>query len=169
MRPSRGALHAQSRRDASLQSPARLHNDSLQRLWDNGKRGFTQYQFVVPVEGARLTIRKILEEIGTGGCKPFLNVLKKFGKGTDYLSFPAPGYTFAIDFPISRKLFPFLKRLDALVLDAGGRIYAGKDATLDAQSFASMYSQLEDWKKIKRKYDPQNMFQSDIGRRLGLV
>ena len=134
-----------------------------------GKRGFTQYQFVVPVEGARQSIRRILEEIGTSGCKPFLNVLKKFGKGTNYLSFPAPGYTFAIDFPISRKLFPFLKKLDALVLDAGGRIYAGKDATLDAQSFASMYSELEAWKKVKRKYDPQNMYQSAIGRRLGLV
>lgn len=134
-----------------------------------GKRGFTQYQFVVPEEGARKSIRRIMEEIGTGGCKPFLNVLKKFGKGTNYLSFPMPGYTFAIDFPISRKLFPFLKRLDALVLDAGGRIYAGKDATLDAQSFASMYSQLDAWKKVKRKYDPNNMYQSDIGRRLGLV
>ncbi|MCB1166935.1 MAG: FAD-binding oxidoreductase, partial [Leptospiraceae bacterium] len=134
-----------------------------------GKRGFTQYQFVVPVEGSRKSIRRILEEIGTGGCKPFLNVLKKFGKGTNYLSFPEPGYTFAIDFPISRKLFPFLKKLDALVLDAGGRIYAGKDATLDAQSFARMYSELDAWKKIKRKYDPNNVFQSDIGRRLGLV
>ncbi|MCB1137958.1 MAG: FAD-binding oxidoreductase [Leptospiraceae bacterium] len=134
-----------------------------------GKRGFTQYQFVVPVEGARKTIRKILEEISDGGCHPFLNVLKKFGKGTNYLSFPMPGYTFAIDFPITRKLFPFLKKLDALVLDAGGRIYAGKDATLDAQSFAAMYPELEDWKRIKKKYDPLNRFQSDIGRRLGLV
>ncbi|MBU45723.1 MAG: FAD-linked oxidase [Spirochaetaceae bacterium] len=134
-----------------------------------GKRGFTQYQFVVPVEGARKSIRRIMEEIAAGGCKPFLNVLKKFGKGTNYLSFPMPGYTFAIDFPISKKLFPFLKRLDALVLDAGGRIYAGKDATLDAQSFAAMYPELDAWKKVKKKYDPKNMFQSDIGRRLGLL
>lgn len=134
-----------------------------------GKRGFTQYQFVVPVEGARSVIRNILEEISTGGCLPFLNVLKKFGKGEGLLSFPFPGYTFAIDFPISRKLFPFLKRLDSLVLDAGGRIYAGKDATLDAQSFAEMYPELKKWKKIKKKYDPHNRFQSDIGRRLGLV
>jgi decaprenylphospho-beta-D-ribofuranose 2-oxidase len=56
-----------------------------------------------------------------------------------------------------------------MVLDAGGRIYLGKDAFLDAETFRAMYPRLEEWLAIKRKYDPDNLFTSDLGRRLGLV
>src|SRR5688572_29246299 len=43
-----------------------------------GKRGFIQYQFVLPVKDGKENIRKILTEITKSDCVPFLNVLKKF-------------------------------------------------------------------------------------------
>jgi decaprenylphospho-beta-D-ribofuranose 2-oxidase len=135
-----------------------------------GKRGFIQYQFVIPMENGRENIRKILTEITESNCVPFLNVLKKFGKGQGgLLSFPFEGYTFAIDFPVTPQLKPFTQKLDAMILDMGGRIYLGKDAYLDEATFKAMYPQHVEWLSIKKKYDPNNMFSSDLARRIGLV
>jgi FAD/FMN-containing dehydrogenase len=135
-----------------------------------GKRGFIQYQFVLPVPNGKENIRKILEEITKSGCVPFLNVLKKFGKEQGgLLSFPFEGYTFAIDFPITPKLKPFTEFLDKMVLEMGGRIYLGKDAYLDEATFKAMYPQHKEWLKIKNKYDPANVFSSDLSRRIGLT
>ena len=132
-----------------------------------GKRGFIQYQFVVPEEGGRKAVREIMKKITESDCKPFLNVLKKFGEASGgILSFPMKGYTFAIDFPITDNLEAFTHELDRMVLDAGGRIYLGKDAFLDHEMFKAMYPQYEEWLKVKKKYDPDWHFTSDIGRRL---
>jgi decaprenylphospho-beta-D-ribofuranose 2-oxidase len=135
-----------------------------------GKRGFIQYQFVIPTQDGRKNIRSILTEITESNCIPFLNVLKKFGKGQGgLLSFPFEGYTFAIDFPITPQLKPFTRKLDSMVLNMGGRIYLGKDAYLDEATFKAMYPQHADWLIIKRKYDPNNLFTSDLARRIGLI
>jgi len=55
-----------------------------------------------------------------------------------------------------------------VVLKAGGRLYLGKDAMLDKEMFQKMYPQFLEWLSIKSKYDPDNIFTSDISRRLGL-
>ena len=48
-----------------------------------GRRGFTQYQFVLPfAEGAR-RLRDILSTIFSAGELPFLNILKRMGKQTN--------------------------------------------------------------------------------------
>ncbi len=133
-----------------------------------GKKGFIQYQFVLPEKDGRENIRKILTEITKSDCVPFLNVLKKFGDGQGILSFPSKGYTFAIDFPITDQLKPFTKKLDEMVLGMGGRIYLGKDAYLDEATFKAMYPQHKEWLDIKRKYDPTNRYSSDLARRIGL-
>jgi decaprenylphospho-beta-D-ribofuranose 2-oxidase len=133
-----------------------------------GKKGFIQYQFVLPELNGKENIRKILTEITKSDCVPFLNVLKKFGEGVGMLSFPRKGYTFAIDFPIKEQLKPFTKKLDAMVLEMGGRIYLGKDAYLDEATFKAMYPQYKEWLEVKRKYDPTNRYSSDLSRRIGL-
>lgn len=133
-----------------------------------GKRGFIQYQFVIPEENGRQHLVEILEMIAASGCTPFLNVFKRMGEGQGILSFPFKGYTLAIDFPVTKKLAAFTPRLDAKVLQAGGRLYLGKDAMLDEKMFKDMYPQHTEWLAIKKRYDPSGKFTSDIGRRLGL-
>jgi decaprenylphospho-beta-D-ribofuranose 2-oxidase len=54
------------------------------------------------------------------------------------------------------------------VLDAGGRIYLGKDAFLDAKTFAAMYPRLDEFRAIKARVDPAGVFTSDLSRRLGI-
>jgi decaprenylphospho-beta-D-ribofuranose 2-oxidase len=135
-----------------------------------GGRGFTQYQFVIPLEGGEARMRAILERIAASGNLPFLNVLKKFGRAQDgHLSFPFEGYTFAIDFPIGAGLGALLADLDERVMDAGGRIYLGKDAFLRAGSLPRMYPRLDEWRQVKAKYDPGHLFRSHLSDRVGLT
>ncbi|MEP7277409.1 MAG: FAD-binding oxidoreductase, partial [Bacteroidota bacterium] len=134
-----------------------------------GKRGFVQYQFVIPEENGRKHLQEILEMIAASGCTPFLNVFKRMGDGQGILSFPFKGYTLAIDFPVTKKLLAFSPVLDAKVLAAGGRLYLGKDALLHESMFKEMYPQYKQWLSIKKKYDPNGKFSSNISRRLGLT
>lgn len=135
-----------------------------------GRRGFAQYQFVIPFADGPRRLREILSAILSSGQLPFLNVLKRFGRESEgVLSFPREGYTFAIDFPVRENTVALLRRLDAMVLEAGGRVYLGKDAYLDAPTFRAMYPRLDRWLETKAKYDPRGVFTSDLGRRVGLV
>jgi len=135
-----------------------------------GRRGFTQYQFVVPFRDGLQNLQCILGAMSSAGELPFLNILKRFGQASGgVLSFPCEGYTFAIDFPIRRNTVALTRRLDAMVLEAGGRIYLGKDSFVEAATFRAMYPRLDEWLAIKAKYDPQHVFVSDLGRRVGLV
>ena len=57
-----------------------------------GRRGFTQYQFVIPFEDGLFQMRKILTAILSSGEMPFLNLLKRLGKESGgVLSFPREG------------------------------------------------------------------------------
>jgi decaprenylphospho-beta-D-ribofuranose 2-oxidase len=135
-----------------------------------GRRGFTQYQFVIPFADGARKLRELLTAITSSGERPFLNVLKRLGKESGgLLSFPREGYTLAIDFPIRANTVALLHRLDAMVLDAGGRVYLGKDSYVEAATFRAMYPELPRWLALKAKYDPGNVFTSDLGRRVGLV
>jgi FAD/FMN-containing dehydrogenase len=135
-----------------------------------GRRGFTQYQFVIPFDDGPAKMRKILITILSSGELPFLNVLKRLGKESGgVLSFPREGYTFAIDFPIREHTAALLRRLDAMVVEAGGRIYLGKDSFTDASTFRTMYPEVDRWLETKAKCDPDRVFTSNLGRRVGLA
>lgn len=95
-----------------------------------GKKGFIQYQMVIPKEKGKEGMKRILETIGKSGNGSFLAVLKLFGKDNPqaYNSFPMEGYTLALDFKINSKLKKLVAQLDEIVEGFGGRIYLTKDS-----------------------------------------
>jgi FAD/FMN-containing dehydrogenase len=129
-----------------------------------GKRGFLQYQFVVPFEHAREAMCEILGRIRQAGEGSFLTVLKTFGDipSPGMLSFPRPGLTLALDFAYGgQKTLQFLNELDTIVIQAGGALYPAKDARMSAQSFQTFYPQ---WKQFAQHIDPH--FSSSFWRRV---
>jgi decaprenylphospho-beta-D-ribofuranose 2-oxidase len=133
-----------------------------------GARGFLQYQFVVPMS-AQDTFRTIVEQIARSGHVSFLNVLKRFGEASRApLSFPQPGWTITVDFPIRRGLAEFCDRLDEQVLDAGGRLYLAKESRTSAATLHRMYPRIDEWRKLRAAADPDGVFASDLSRRLEL-
>lgn len=132
-----------------------------------GKKGFIQYQFVLPEASALIGMRAILERIAAKGWGSFLVVLKKFGAADiPYLSFAQRGFTLALDFKMQDGLLPFLQELDQMVIAHGGRNYLTKDSTMTADSFREMYPNWEKWRLVKDKFDPHHQFQSALSKRL---
>ncbi len=138
-----------------------------------GKRGFTQYQFVIPKEAGREGLPRVLKRISESGLGSFLAVLKLFGPQKQLngnISFPTEGYTLALDFPISRQLFPVLDELDHMILDYGGRHYLTKDVRIAPETLRRGYGKaLDAFLEIKAIWDPQQKFCSLQSRRLGLT
>ena len=134
-----------------------------------GKRGFLQYQFVVPL-GAEAVFRRIVEAIARSDHKSGLNVLKRFGAGNQApLSFPTAGWTITVDFPIAAGLAEFCTELDELVLAAGGRHYLAKESRTSPEAIRRGYPRLDEWRKVRSAADPGGVFTSDMARRLELV
>lgn len=141
--------HLQTRK----QGPGAAHYESFfypldaVQNWNRmyGPGGFYQYQCVVPTLSARVAVAALLNSIRQSGEGSFLAVLKTFGDRPEQgmLSFPMPGATLALDFPNrKRKTLALFERLDAIVSEHGGRIYAAKDARMPRQLFESGYPQL---------------------------
>ncbi len=134
-----------------------------------GKRGFVQYQFVVPDESAWVidTALKLLRSIGAPSA---VSVLKRFGAGNPGpLSFPAPGWTLALDIPVGPPaLAATLDHLDDIVITAGGREYLAKDARMSPWALRRGYPRLEEWQETAARMDPRGIFTSDLDRRLRL-
>lgn len=113
-----------------------------------GPKGFYQYQSVVPREVGQDATQAMLNEIGRSGDGSFLAVLKTFGnrQPVGMMSFPRPGVTLALDFPNKgRRSLELFDRLDAIVREAGGRIYPAKDARMPRDLFEAGYPRLNEF------------------------
>ena len=128
-----------------------------------GRRGFFQYQCVVPYD-QREAIEEILARITRSGLTAVLGVLKTFGEiaSPGMLSFPRPGVTLAVDFPNQgARTLRLLDQLDEVTQAARGAVYPAKDARMSAESFQAYFP---DWQVFSRYIDPR--FSSGFWRRV---
>ncbi|TDT75191.1 decaprenylphospho-beta-D-ribofuranose 2-oxidase [Litoreibacter halocynthiae] len=133
-----------------------------------GKRGFHQFQCVVPVSEAAV-LRLMLDKIGSAGLASPLAVLKRMGSGrAGLMSFPMEGYTLAIDFPNRAGAEALIAELEEITEKAGGRVYMAKDATLDPSHLTKMYPDVTKFAKLVSSIDPDGQYETDQTRRLNI-
>jgi decaprenylphospho-beta-D-ribofuranose 2-oxidase len=161
------------RRHGEIQSITRFFHplDGI-AAWNRvyGRRGFLQYQFVVPF-GQDAALRGVIERVVRSGHASFVAVLKRFGPGNaGPLSFPMAGWTLTVDLPAGvTGLSELLHDLDDRVLDAGGRHYLAKDSHTTPDAIRRGYPRLAEWQEARHKADPGRLWISDIARRLELI
>jgi decaprenylphospho-beta-D-ribofuranose 2-oxidase len=116
-------------------------------------------------------LERVIDALRGARVPCYLAVLKDFGPANEFpLSFPLAGWTLALDIPrAAAGLSALLERFDALVAEAGGRVYLSKDARLRPDALAAMYPRLEEWRSARDAADPAGIWRSDLALRTGLV
>lgn len=129
-----------------------------------GPRGFYQHQSAIPTAQAAQALERLLTLTGQYREGSFLIVLKLFGdlRSPGLMSFPLPGATLALDLPNrGASTQGLLRAMGDVVMEAGGRLYPAKDATMTAEAFRLGYP---NWTELEARRDPEIM--SDFWRRV---
>ena len=142
------------------------------RAWNRlyGRRGFVQYQCVLPKRESAAGIAALLERAAAARQGSFLAVLKLLGPaGEGPLSFPIEGYTLALDFPLREGALALLDSFDAIVHEGGGRVYLAKDARCTAARVREGYPRLGAFDAVRAEAAGATPgFASGLSRRLML-
>ena len=133
-----------------------------------GRKGFVQYQCVIPLHKSKEGLIELLREIERSKASSFLSVLKRFGKQDSKFSFPMEGYTLALDFPVNKKTFDLLDKLDEITLKYGGRFYLAKDARMKKEVFKKSDTRIKEYTNFRNKNDCHKNFVSYQSSRLEL-
>ena len=139
--------------------------DNWNRIY--GKNGFTQYQFILPLETSYIGLEEILKSISSSGKGSFLAVLKLYGKANEnYLSFPMEGYSLALYFKIEKGLFELLDKLDEIVVKHKGRVYLTKDVRISKETFEKGYPLINKFRSLREKNKMTMKFNSLQSKRV---
>jgi len=173
------AGHREQRHSPYLQTHGAFHFllDYVPRWqWMTKPGGLIQFQPFVPHQHGARVLRSIIELCHKNGHVPYLGVLKRHRVDPFLMTHAVDGYSLAMDFAVSKRqhrrraLWRLCQELAELVLEAGGRFYYAKDAILLASSFARVHGDaaVAQFRAQKQKWDPGNLLQTDLSRRLGL-
>jgi FAD/FMN-containing dehydrogenase len=170
IRPFNAAVYHLRRDGTDITHPQPFfHPLDRVRHWNRlyGRRGFAQYQCVIP-NGEDGGVERFFEVLTRmGGASP-VSVLKNFGaEGRGVLSFPRPGTSVALDLPFRRgHTQALVDALNEVVIGAGGRIYLTKDALTRPEHLRAMEPRLARFAEVRRKWDPDGRLRSALSRRL---
>ena len=130
--------------------------------------GLIQHQSFVPVGEARRVLRAIVELCHARGLPPWLAVLKRHRPDPFLLTHGVDGFSLALDFPVTarnrRALWSLCHEIEQLVVDAGGRFYFAKDATLEPATVRRMFpaDALTTFARWRRELDPEGLLATDL-------
>lgn len=133
--------------------------------------GMIQHQIFVPKAAARQLFRQVLELQQRRGMPSFLAVMKRHRADRFLLTHGLDGYSLAQDFPVTpgnrARLWALAAEIEALVVQAGGRFYFAKDATLKPETVRATWPEenLRTFAKLRRQLDPHGVLSTDLYER----
>lgn len=142
------------------------------RHWNRvyGRRGFTQYQCVIPDSAGPEGVKSFVGLLRKTGGSSMVSVIKDCGdEGEGLLSFPMRGTTVAADFPARDHVQSIVDILNAHLIELGGRIYLTKDRYTRAADYRRMDKRIDAFLAVKKKYDPMGRLRSAQSARLELT
>ncbi|MBO6948111.1 MAG: FAD-binding oxidoreductase [Rhodospirillales bacterium] len=134
--------------------------------------GMIEVQVLIAKSDAAQTIRKLI-----GLCKAHKQEswwcgVKLHKSSPTPLGFTGDGYSLSVNLPGRNTREPgfaaFLGDLVQFVAGTGGRVYIGKDAVLRPDDIRTLFPDKDAFVALKRRFDPDGLFQCDLARRLDL-
>jgi len=134
-----------------------------------GPLGYT-LQVTVPRSDARAAISRMIALVQASPCRP-PKVIVRVHRVDDYLiSFCEDGYSLNFELhPKQRhveRMDRFVDQLVECVIEYGGKVHLAKDTVLTRDQFQRLFPRHPEFLAMKRRLDPDELFQSDMYRRL---
>jgi FAD/FMN-containing dehydrogenase len=135
-------------------------------------RGMEALQAFVPAERAPEVFRELLHVSQRRGHHPVWCIIKEHRRDPFLLSYQVDGFSLELYYPRTSSSAPdptrMLQQLLPLIIEAGGRFYLAKDDVLTAAQYReSMGNEaVEAFLRLKDRYDPRQLLQSDLYRRV---
>jgi hypothetical protein len=134
-----------------------------------GPHGYT-VQITIPESVAKEAMTEMLELCQSVPCPPVTNILRLHRRDDHLISFSEDGYSLNVEFHPkkrhARKMAVFMEKFIECGIKYGSHVHLPKDNTLTRSQFQRLYPQYKKFLELKRRWDPQTLFQSDMYRRL---
>ncbi len=142
--------------------------------WAFKPGGLIQFQPFIPAKEAARVLRQLIELCHKKKRVPYLGVLKRHRPDPFLMSYAVDGFSMAMDFGVPtsesgrKALWQQTREMAEIVLEAGGKFYYAKDATLLEPAFERIHgaAAVDQFRELKARLDPNNVLQSDLSRRL---
>jgi FAD/FMN-containing dehydrogenase len=136
-----------------------------------GPRGYT-VQLNFPRSSAREAIVELLGICQTSPSPPVTTIMRSHKPDSGLLSFSEDGFSLNFEFhPKKRHEAASRAAVDRLIeatVKRGGKIHLAKDQVLRPEQFHRVYPRYADLLEIKKRLDPEDLFISDLARRVGI-
>jgi decaprenylphospho-beta-D-ribofuranose 2-oxidase len=133
-----------------------------------GKRGFHEYQALIPVELFGRYMAGVRNAVGNTRVPITLASAKLFGGSSDLLRFSGDGISLALNFPRVAGATELMRDLDFLLGEVSGRPNIIKDSRLPQAAVMAAYPGYSQFRSILHSWDPNRLFRSELTDRLGL-
>lgn len=131
-----------------------------------GRRGFREYQLVVPTAAWPGVIPEIERAVRAASVPVTLGSLKLFAGDPHLLWFRADGVCLAIDVPDGEAARRLFGRLDELATAHGCPVNLSKDSRVGAATVKAVYPGYDEFRRRLRAFDPHRRFDSMLRRRI---
>jgi decaprenylphospho-beta-D-ribofuranose 2-oxidase len=139
-------------------------NEAYYRLF--GRRGFREYQMLIPGCAWGSAAREIQVLVAAAGVPVNLGSLKLFRGERRLLWFRGDGICLAIDAAASDRTRWLFEQLDRVAIDHGALVNLSKDSRLNATTVRRLYSGYEEFRTRLSDYDPKRRLDSMLRRRI---
>lgn len=134
-----------------------------------GPRGYT-IQLTFPRSSAREAMTEMIGLCQASPCLPAKLIMRLHRQDEHLLSFSEDGYSLNFELhPKQRhvaRMDRFVDELVECVIRYGGKVHLAKDHILTRDQFERLFPKYRDFLEIKRRLDPDELFQSGLYRRL---
>lgn len=134
-----------------------------------GPHGFT-VQITVPHAVAREAMTEMLQLCQSIPCPPATTILRLHRRDDHLISFSEDGYSLNVEFHPkkrhARKMEVFIRKFIDCGIRYGSRVHLPKDITLTRKQFQQLFPRYTEFLALKKEWDPEVLFQSDMYRRL---